>query len=306
MGRWFVFATATAVSLVLAAVAQASTFPGRNGRIAFTATVGPRSQVFTMRPDGRRRTQVSHEAAGAADPDWSPDGRQLVYARSDGLVTFIGATGALRSTFTTDEPVSDPSLSPDGKRIVFMVSDDGVIDGPSIYVVNLDGSGLQRLTSGSRPQWSPNGHWLAYVSVPADTGCSGVRLMQPDGSVDHPVAEGRPDSKGVCHDGARDPSFSPDSRRVLYVATGIHTPHKADGTDLYTVSIHGGTRRRLTNDDIAETGPVFSPDGKRVAYEATGGRGGQNGVFTISAAGAHRHRISPPHAGLSWQPLPGG
>jgi Tol biopolymer transport system component len=130
--------------------------------------------------------------------------------------------------------------------------------------------------------------------------------MQPDGSDDHPVAEGLPDAKKACHHNATDPSFSPDSRRVLYVATGIRTPHKANGTDVYTVSIHGGQHTRLTNDDFTEASPVFSPDGKRVAYERTGGHGRQNGVFAISAAGGHRHRISPPHGGLSWQPLPAG
>jgi Tol biopolymer transport system component len=307
MGRCLVFAIATAVALVFAAAtARAGTFPGRDGRIAFTANVGARSQVFIMRADGRRRTQISHEAAGAADPDWAPGGSQLVYARSDGLASFVSATGVLRSTFTTQEPIAHPALSPDGKRIVFMVTQDGLFDGPSIYVVNLDGTGLQRLTSGSSPQWSPNGHWLAYVSVPADSGCSGVRLMQPDGSDDHPVAEGLPDASGACRNSAKMPSFSADSRRVIYVATGIHTPHRTDGTDIYAVSIHGGAHRRLTHDDLNESSPVYSPDGKRVAYERTGGHGRQNGVFTISAAGEHRHRIAPPHAGLSWQPLPGG
>src|SRR4051794_12934095 len=110
--------------------------------------------------------------------------------------------------------------------------------------------GLQRLAPGSKPQWSPDGNWIAYVSIPADTGCSGVRLMQPGGSTNHPVQQGEPDAKGVCHDGAEAPSFSPDSKRVLYVATGIKTPHQQDGSDLYTVSIHGGAHRRLTRDGL--------------------------------------------------------
>jgi Tol biopolymer transport system component len=286
--------------------AYAGTFPGRNGRIAFTANVGSRSQVFTMRANGGGVRQLTNEAAGAADPDWLPGGRELLYARSDGLAPLVGAGGNLVSMVSTQEPISDPATSPDGKRIVFTVNGDGLFDGPSIYEVNADGTQLQRMTSGSNPQWSPDGHWIAYVSVPADTGCSGVRLMEPDGSGDHPLAQGQPDANRVCHDGAEAPTFSPDSRRVLYVANGIKTQHKQNGSDLYTASIHGGAHKRLTRDDLDEASPAFSPDGKSVVFEATGGRGRQNGTFVISASGKHRHRIAPPHAGLSWQPLRAG
>ena len=211
--------------------------------------------------------------------------------------------------------VGAPQVSPDGKRVVYIVNEAVMTADKSefvsqIWLANIDTKQNTQLTFGEKsstnPKWSPDGNWIAYVSIPADTGCSGVRLMQPDGSVDHPVAEPRTGPNGTCHDAAIAPSFSPNSKRVLYVATGIRTPHKTNGTDLYTVSIHGGAHRRLTRDDRVEASPVFSPDGKRVAYEATGGRGRHNGVFTISASGGHRHRISPPHGGLSWQPRPAG
>lgn len=306
MGRRAPLIAAFVASLALAGSAHAGTFPGRNGRIAFTANVAGRSQVFTMKSNGHDVRQLSNEAAGAADPDWAPGGAELLYARSDGLASLIGATGALRATVMTQEPISDPAISPDTKRLVFTVNGDGLTDGPSIYVANTDGTGLQRLAPGSNPQWSPDGAWIAYVSVPADTGCSGVRLMAPDGTDDHPVAQGLPDANGACRDGATQPSFSPDSRRVLYVATDIKTPHKQNGTDLYTVSIHGGAHKRLTKDDLTEAFPAFSPNGKSVVFAASGGRGRQNGTFTISAAGKHRHRIGPPRVGLSWQPLTAG
>ena len=306
MGKCVLLMAAFMAALALAGTADAGTFPGRNGRIAFTANVGPRSEVFTMRANGHDRRQLTNEAAGAADPNWTADGKQLVYARSDGLASLIGAGGGPPAIVTAQEPISDPSISPDGKRLAFTVNGDGLFDGPSIYVMNLDGSGLQRLASGSGPQWSPDGNWIAYVSVPADTGCSDVRLMQPDGSTNHPVAEGQPDAAGICHGGGDVPSFSPDSKRVLFVAHGIKTPHSQNGTDLYTVSIHGGTRKRLTRDDLVEGSPVFSPSGKLIVFAATGGRGRQNGTFIISAAGKHRRRIAPPLAGLSWQPLPAG
>jgi Tol biopolymer transport system component len=145
----------------------------------------------------------------------------------------------------------------------------------------------------------------AHRVIPA-TGCSGVRLVRPDGSEDHAVAQGLPQTGGVCRDGAEAPSFSPDSKRVLYIATNIKTPHKQNGTDLYTVSIHGGAHKRLTRDDLIEASPVSSPNGKSVLFETTGGRGRQNGTFVISASGKRRHRIGPPRDALSWQPLPAG
>jgi len=305
MGRCVLSAAAFLAAMTVAGAAHADTFPGRNGRIAFTAQVGSQSQVFTMRTNGTGVRQLSHEAAGAADPDWLPGGSQLVYARSDGLAALMGAGGNLVGTIKTEEPISDPAMSQDGKRLVFTVNGDGLFDGPSIYTANGDGTGLLRLASGSNPQWSPDGHWIAYVSVPADTGCSGVRLMEPDGSNDHAVAQGLP-VNGVCRDGAEAPSFSPDSRRVLYVANGIKTPHKQNGSDLYTVSIHGGAHKRLTRDDLDEASPVFAPSGRSVLFSATGGHGRQNGTFVISASGKHRHRIGPPRVGLSWQPLPAG
>jgi TolB protein len=306
MGRCVLCAVVAAAAVSFAPAAEAGTFPGGNGRIAFAAPIGGVSQVFTMRADGRGAAQVTHDPAGASDPDWASNGREFVYARNDGLATLATPTGAHVQDVLTQQPITDPALSPDGKRIVFTVNGDGQWDGPSIYVANVDGSGLQRLTGGSTPQWSPNGRWLAYVSVPADTGCSAVRLMQPDGSDDHPVAAGSLGPGDTCRDSARDPSFSPNSRRVIYVATGIRTPHSANGSDIYTASIHGGLHKRLTRDDLTESHPTFSPDGRKVLFTTTGGKGRENGTWTISAGGGNRHRIGPPRGGLSWQPLPGG
>jgi Tol biopolymer transport system component len=288
-----------AVSMLFTGAAQAGTFKGRNGLITFAAPVSGLNQVFTMRPNGRGVKQVTNDPLSASDPDWTSDGRNLVYSRSNGRAAFGAAT------MFSDEPIGDPSVSPDGKMVVFTTYD-GVYDGPSIYVGKVDGSGQQRLVSGSKPVWSNDGHWIGYVSTPTDTGCSGVNLMQPNGSDNHPVAAGQPDPQHVCRGGGTEPSFSPDSRRVLFVSTGLHTGGSANGSDIFTVSIHGGARTRLTPDALAESTPVYSPDGKRIVFATSGGRGRRNGTWTISASGKHRHRIGPPRASLCWQPLPAG
>ena len=77
MGRRVLVAAALVAAFISAGSARAGTFPGRNGHIAFTAQVGPRSQVFTKRSNGTGVRQLTNEAAGAASPDWLPGGGQL-------------------------------------------------------------------------------------------------------------------------------------------------------------------------------------------------------------------------------------
>ena len=75
------------MTAALTAAPQASaTYPGANGRIAFTANLNGKSwQLFTMEPNGTDLRQLTH-IPGSADvslaPDWSPDGTQIVFHSS--------------------------------------------------------------------------------------------------------------------------------------------------------------------------------------------------------------------------------
>ena len=58
-----------------------------------------------------------------------------------------------------------PRVSPDGKRIAFVSTRDGNYD---VYVMNLDGSGVLRITHSDErddyPAWHPDGKQLVIVS----------------------------------------------------------------------------------------------------------------------------------------------
>jgi dipeptidyl aminopeptidase/acylaminoacyl peptidase len=61
---------------------------------------------------------------------------------------------------TGAQSATAPSVSPDGRRVAFMRL------GSGIYVANMDGTGLRRLTQGVRdsyPVWSPNGGRIAFL-----------------------------------------------------------------------------------------------------------------------------------------------
>jgi hypothetical protein len=97
-------------------------------------------------------------------------------------------------TVTNVDEDTAPALSPDGKRIAFMSRREENWD---IYVINTDGSGLQRLTDDPAddglPAWSPDGNAIAFVSNRG--GPWAVWAVTPDGGGKRQLLtmEGSPD-----------------------------------------------------------------------------------------------------------------
>jgi Tol biopolymer transport system component len=130
-----------------------------------------REALFVADADGthaRRMTRWgllhAHELAGA---NWSPDGTHIVSATRQGALvevdTVAGGATKLEVGLTSDDFAITPDYSPDGKRVVFSVFRDLPSD---LYVANLDGSGLLRLTRTANrselfPDWATPDRMLA-------------------------------------------------------------------------------------------------------------------------------------------------
>jgi len=104
-------------------------------------------------------------------PDWSPDGRKIVFSRSDGDsgrdIYVMNADGSRQHVLLrADGDDYDPDWSPDGRRIAFTAYRNDNFD---IYVMNADGTGVTRLTSDEaedgEPDWSPDGKSIAFEST---------------------------------------------------------------------------------------------------------------------------------------------
>jgi Tol biopolymer transport system component/LysM repeat protein len=133
--------------------------------------------------DGQTRLGIVHDIYGkqqewirvdntevrGENPFWMSDG-QIVYHGCDFLVDHavcglfvVPSAGGHYRQLTTH--TSDTSPAGYGSRVAFMSARDGNWE---VYVVNMDGTGLKRLTSNSAndglPTWSPDGRSIAFVS----------------------------------------------------------------------------------------------------------------------------------------------
>jgi TolB protein len=211
------------------------------------------------------RRVVRHFEGKIEAPNWSRDGRWLIY-NSNGLIYRIPASGGDPHVINTGpqrKNNNDHGLSPDGAQLA--ISDQSQPDNHSrIYVLPLTGSDNPRLVVGhpSAPSywhgWSPDGRTLAYTAIRPDTN---------DYDIYARALAGGPERRLTTSAGLDDgPEYSPDGRYIYFNsarsgAMQIWRIRASDGADPEQV-----TRDPQWRDWF----PHFSPDGKWIVFISFG------------------------------------
>ena len=91
----------------------------KGDKIAFMAN----GEIFTINIDGTQPTRLTHNHAADANPQWSPDGTQIVFTsdRTGNMDIFImdADGGRQRPIITHAAFDAGPSWAPDNRHIVF-------------------------------------------------------------------------------------------------------------------------------------------------------------------------------------------
>ncbi len=268
-------------------------FTGKPGpfltKIAFVSDRDePRvKEIYTMDFDGESQRRVTYAHTLSLGPDWSPDGKKIVFQcyekDSPGIFIVNRDTGEKSRVPLPTQLNASPSFSPDGRTLAFCGSVKG---NPEIFTVQADGSSLKRLTENvaidATPRWSPNGRELAFTSN--RQGSPQIYMMDLEGANVRRVS-----LAGTWNDEA---SFSPDGGRIAFAC-------RNEG-DFQICVMDLGTGRTLQVSDGpgAHENPTWSPDGTKLAWEVT--RGSSTQIAVANADGSNMRIVTS--AGNNFSP----
>ena len=229
MARWTLWALLPIVASLSAGCGGGAKGPVE---IAFVSTRDGDYAVFGMRAGGKGEHRLTKKKG---DP-----------ATAEGLFFQVG-----------------PAWSPDGRLIAFSSRREGK---GHIYVMNADGTGTRRITSGRQddldPSWSPDGRRIVFARegalfVVSARGGKATRLGRDPGN-------------------ATDPAWSPDG---TLIAHSYRQPGSAI-REMWLIRPDGTGRRQLTTLKAVSVAPAWSPDGSRIAFATDA-----DGSYDISTIG---------------------
>jgi Tol biopolymer transport system component len=229
------------------------TVPAKDTFVAYRDYIGSNLEVMDVATGKRKIVYTATDSLQA--PNWTKDGKALIYNRNGRLYRFDLAKKApeLIDTGFAISNNNDHVLSFDGKMLAIShhTKDDG--NASIVYTVPVSGGAPRRVTAKGPSYlhgWSPDGKYLVYTG-------------QRDGELDIykiSVAGGAEtrltNAKGL-DDG---PEFTPDGRYIYFNST------RSGMMQIWRMKPDGSDQEQATNDEYNNWFPHISPDGRWIVF----------------------------------------
>ena len=251
---------------------------GFESRIAFVSDRTGRKEIYVADSDGKNIRQLTKTSKLNLSPCWL-DGSRLYYTgydRGNPDLYLVDIFSGKKMLISSRKGLNiTPAVGPRGKKLALAMESPG--NNLDIYITNPDGSHPLRLTyypsAELSPTWSPDGHYLAFVSD--RTGTPQIYMM--DLYRGSEASGNRPVRLTFEGDYNTSPAWSPDGRYLAYCR------RIGNQFDLFLIDFQaGGTNAevQLTQTHYNEEDPSWSPDGRMLIYSAN--PHGNYDIFMIS------------------------
>ena len=273
--------TITSIGVGVVVTQQGGRIPLHPEQVAATSGIFD----FTWSPDGKSIAYVSSQSGSSEiwivpstggtarrltstpiivkkEPRWSRDGKWIAFVGlQSGAGDIFIVNVADETTINLTESAADerhPTWSPDSREIAFSERFTG---GARTAVVTQETRNIRPLsgTAASDIAWSPDGKSILYVANPLLTNDDrrenlDVFLIPSAGGVPRLLTPGTPRFREF------DPSWAPDSRRVVYAS------ETSGYSNIFILDTQDNTRKSFAVGDADHLQPRWSPDGDNIAY----------------------------------------
>lgn len=229
------------------------TRPAWPGLVPYRDFLGSNLEILDIETGLRRVVFQAPNSIQA--PNWTPDGRYLIY-NSEGLLYRFdlesGRPEVINSGFATSNN-NDHVLSFDGKMLGISHHAAEEDNKSIIYIMPAEGGTPERITAKGPSYlhgWSPDGRWLTYTAE-----------RNGDYDIYKISVKKRKEIRLTDTSGQDDGSeYSPDGKYIYFNSARTGT------MKLWRMKPDGSKQEQLTFDEYNDWFPHISPDGKQIVF----------------------------------------
>ena len=233
-------------------------------------------------------------------PSYAPHGQRLALSRFSASgrmpIVLINSDGSGEREITSTSGYDfHAAWSPDGNRIAFVRDETGTGESTNLYIVDVDGRNLRRLTDTPnifdlRPNWSPDSNRIVFSRMTLDRTGARIYVINADGTDEQRITSGFIDV---------DSDWAPDGSKIVF------TSNRLGPSQIFAMNPDGSDITPITATKFEETEPRWSPDSQKITFVSQ--RRGSPQIFTMNRDGSMPEPLT---AGVGsegspvWQGLP--
>jgi TolB protein len=223
--------------------------PSSPAQLALFSTL----QTIGIEENFRRAMMIKTERSRMEAPNWSKDGKSLIFDEG-GYIWTISADGGNAQKIDTGEATNctgSHGLSPDGKLMAISCSTPGKPE-TRVYIVPSSGGVPRLLTENPASyfhSWSPDGKTIAFTRP----GHGGGNIFSI------PIEGGRETQLTVGGGISDDPDYSPDGKFIYF-----NSDRTGGSMQIWRMRPDGSQPEQITSDEFNNWTPHPSSDGKSI------------------------------------------
>lgn len=247
-------------------------------KIYFVSDRTGHKEIWEMDYDGANQRQITQYRSTSTFPAVSPDRTMIAfttYASGYPMIYIHSLETGRRLPFYNQKASMNATaeFTPDGRHIVFSSTAAGRY--AQIYIADLDGSNLRRLTFSNaidvEPTVNPKtGAEIVFVS--GRSGMPQIYKMNMDGADVVRLTDGEGE--------AVNPSWHPDGRHIAFAWTRGYEP---GNYNIFIMDVATREYVQLTHGAGRNENPSWAPDGRHLVFSSN--RSGSMQIYTMLANG---------------------